>query len=238
MKKARLVLLVALAVSLSTGSLHAASAKVDKLREGWKAYCRRDNVRAGQLMEEAKRELEADPARAEDLAECLTKLGDYYLAMDRYREAEPILSQALAMDEKMYWPSHPFAMRARWLLITGCLHLGGESFKRAGRLLEQQLALDQATYGAHARACQRDLETLSRWYQDAGQYDKCIAICKRMVAPYRKRLETGTIRRWEQVDYLTRAFNLEIACLRRLGQKQAALAVSRDLNKLPKLAPK
>ncbi|HLI05304.1 MAG TPA: FxSxx-COOH system tetratricopeptide repeat protein [Ktedonobacteraceae bacterium] len=145
-----------------------------------------------------------------EAAHLLNRAGNYLRERGRYREAEPLLKQALALYEQTVEPEHPD--------VAGCLHdlalLYWEQgdYTQAEPLYQQALAMREQTLGTDHFDVAQSLNDLALLYWNQGRYaqaeslfQKALTILEKVLGPEHPDVAKGlgnlALISWEQGKY-------------------------------------
>ena len=110
----------------------------------------------------------------------MNQLGVLLLAKASYAEAEPLMRQALAIDEAGYGPDHPDV--ARDLNNLAMLLQATNRLADAEPLMTRALAIDEAGYGPDHPRVARDLNNLAQLLQDTDRLEEAEPLMTRALA--------------------------------------------------------
>ena len=110
----------------------------------------------------------------------MSQLGVLLLAKASYAEAEPLIRQALAIDEAGYGPDHPDV--ARDLNNLAMLLQATNRLAEAEPLMTRALAIDEASYGPDHPRVARDLNNFAQLLQDTNRLEEAEPLMTRALA--------------------------------------------------------
>ena len=110
----------------------------------------------------------------------MNQLGVLLLSKASYTEAEPLMRQALAIDEAGYGPDHPDV--ARDLNNLAMLLQTTNRLAEAEPLMTRALAIDEASYGPDHPRVARDLNNLAMLLQDTNRLEEAEPLMTRALA--------------------------------------------------------
>jgi tetratricopeptide (TPR) repeat protein len=121
-----------------------------------------------------------------EISALLFKAGSYLMARGRYREADPLLSQAVALAEQQHGTDH--------LLLILRLDKQAELFwnqgkyEEAERVLQRMLVLEMHYMGQHHSGTAETLSKLAVLYASQGKYEKAEPLYQRALHIQRQQL--------------------------------------------------
>ncbi len=115
-----------------------------------------------------------------EAARLFYKAGDYLLERGRYREAQPFLEQALALQEQQLGPEHPDV--ATTLNCLGGLSWSQGQYKQAEPLLRRALAIREQQAGPTHLSTAETLCIVAVVSWNLGQYEQAESLWERALA--------------------------------------------------------
>jgi tetratricopeptide (TPR) repeat protein len=115
-----------------------------------------------------------------ETAESLANLAAVYLTQNRYADAAPLFTRAMAIWEKTLDPNHPNI--ALCLDGIGTAYVGEGQYAQAEPLLRRALAIREKVYGPQHPAVAEVIESLALLYRRQGEYALAAPLYERMVA--------------------------------------------------------
>jgi tetratricopeptide (TPR) repeat protein len=123
---------------------------------------------------------------AKQTARLLNQLGLYWNARGQFRDAEPLMRRALAIDENSYGPDHPDV--ARDLNNLAQLLQATNRLGDAEPLMRRALAIDENSYGPDHPDVARDLNNLAALLQATNRLGDAEPLMRRVVEIFRASL--------------------------------------------------
>jgi tetratricopeptide (TPR) repeat protein len=118
----------------------------------------------------------------------LTKSGSYLLVRAQYKQAEPLLQQALTIREQQLGPTH--LETASSLDLLGLLYQRQGKYKKAEHLLQRALTIREQILGPSHPDIVQSLSNLGDFYGRQGEYKKAeyllrraLSICEQAFGP-------------------------------------------------------
>jgi tetratricopeptide (TPR) repeat protein len=139
----------------------------------------------GRYREAVEKFQEANALRNDD-AIIINYLGTALLDAGRYTEAEPLLTRALAINEKALGADHPDTVRCLNNLVS--LHYSQGKFAEAEPLIKRVLAIREKAFGADHLMTATSLNNLATAYNLQGKYAEAEPLYIRALAIHEKAL--------------------------------------------------
>ena len=117
---------------------------------------------------------------AEPTTRLMNQLGVFLLTKASYEDAEPLMKQALAIDEASFGPNHPNV--ARDLNNLASLLQATNRIEDAEPLMKRALAIDEASHGPDHPRVARDLNNLAMLLQDTNRLEEAEPLMTRTLA--------------------------------------------------------
>lgn len=114
-----------------------------------------------------------------ETSELLSKVGGYLIDRGRYAEAEPLLEQAVALEERQPDPDYAALLSRQLERVELFLHQG--KYAPAELLLHQMVALGEHHLEPTHRLAAEMLHTLAAVYQRQGKYEQAEALYQRVL---------------------------------------------------------
>ena len=139
---------------------------------------------------------------ASKLTHQMNELALFYKTMGRYTEAEPLLTRALEIDEKVYGKDHP-TVAIRLNNLANLYRQTGR-FEEAGPLYERAIEIGEKTWGDEHPNVAVWYNNLAGLYRATGRYEEAEPLYKRAIEIGEKTLEK------DHPDVATRYNNLAL----------------------------
>ena len=115
-----------------------------------------------------------------EAARLLNQAGTYLRERAQYKQAEPLLTQALTIQENIVGPKHPDV--AITLNNLALLYQAQGQYERAELLMQRALAIREEMLGPEHPDTASSLNNLARLYRTQGQYEQAEPLIQRALA--------------------------------------------------------
>ena len=181
------------AMTLTVVTLLATSMTAHSGMTEWEAHLRQGMAehelgnydRAEYRIAAAVTEAEATFGEGNLLAQTLNFLGSLHLSRGNYAAAEPPLTRALAIREKIADFDHPDLARSQNNLAT--LYVAQGKLEKAEPLLKRSLAIRTKVFGREHRDVAASLDNLAMLYSAQGKYAQAESLFKSSIEIWKKR---------------------------------------------------
>ena len=183
----RRLLLVVLTAALALQTACAQETNWEKANAaGMKALQEARYTEAEQHLTAALKQAEKFGEQDARLATSLKNLAVLYQAQFKFEQAELLVKQTLAIDEKTLGPEHPDMATAVHNLAVLYRYQG--KYAEAEPLFKRALAIQEKALGPENQAVATSLVSLANFYRDQGKYAKAEAHYQRALPIYEKAL--------------------------------------------------
>ena len=148
-----------------------------QIKQGHYTTFGQEAIRAEQLLQKA---INQSSQPSDFLAENLTNLAALYRTQGKYEEAEHLIAQSLAIDEKIYGENHPEV--ATSLNNLAALYRAQGKYAEAEPLYRRSLAIMEKQLGENHPDVATSFNNLAALYESQGKYEEAEPLYQRAIA--------------------------------------------------------